>query len=421
MYKAVIIADDFTSVTDCGVQFTKHGLVTTAFMNLPDTLPAGEILSIDMDSRPLSPLEAYKKVYRVAEQVKASGCKRIYKSIDSTLRGNLGAEINAVMDAMDIPAAIVAPAFPLYGRTTIGGIHYLNGMPLAESSLARDPVSPMLKSGLADILREQTSREMGHVPLDKLRAGEEQALSAVRDLLSNGAQLVLFDAGTEADLELVARLAAYLPEALVVGSTGLAQYMAEGWRIARQESAAPLPEQGKPVLFAAATASPVTANQIAQLLKRSGTYGIMFDPWDLVDTQGKNRMEEARAALAQGRDVILYLNCTPESRTASAREVAERGVAEGDFSKMIVSAMAGLTRLLLDTGFLGGLFMTGGDTAKTLCAALGSDGMELLGEIEAGIPYGWLTGPRRILAATKAGAFGTPEALCSAKEIMRNI
>ena len=89
--------------------------------------------------------------------------------------------------------------------------------------------------------------------------------------------------------------------------------------------------------------------------------------------------------------------------------------------ELIAQAMAAMTRELVETGLPGGLLMTGGDTAKAVCTALKSDGMELLGEIEPGIPYGWLTGSRRLLGATKAGAFGTPEALITARNTMRSI
>ena len=419
MYKAVIIADDFSSVTDCGVQFTMRGLSTTAVMNLPDALPTGEVLSVDTDSRPLHAEEAYKRVYQTETAIKASGCKRIYKSVDSTLRGNLGAEIDAVMDAMNIRTALIAPAFPHYGRTIIDGVHYLNGTPLSETSLARDPVSPMLESELDAILRRQTKRNIGHISLAKLRAGGHPLRSSVKELLENGAELVTFDTETEADLQTIANLAFELPEALVAGSTGLAQYMAEGWRIGREENRAPALRQEAPLLFVAASASPVTAEQIERLLKHGGAYSVLLEPWKLVETHGKERIEEAYKALAMGKDVVLHLDSSVTEREHSARIAAEHGIAREEFSRKIVLAMASLAKELLDTGIPGGLFMTGGDTAKTLCTALESNGMELIGEIEPGIPYGWLTGARKLLTATKAGAFGTTDVLDSARKIMR--
>lgn len=46
------------------------------------------------------------------------------KKIDSTLRGNLGAEIKAVDDVFNPDIVIIAPAYPANQRVTIGGYHY---------------------------------------------------------------------------------------------------------------------------------------------------------------------------------------------------------------------------------------------------------------------------------------------------------
>lgn len=421
MYQAIIIADDFSSVTDCGVQFATHGLATLALMGLPERLPEGDVLSVDTDSRPLSPEAAYKKVYRTAAALRGTGCRRIYKSVDSTLRGNLGAEIDAVMDALELPVALIAPAFPHYGRTIVDGVHRLNGRPLAETSLARDPVSPMRESELGKLLRSQTKRTIAHIPLPALRAGQEVLRSAIAQHIDCGTTLLTFDTETERDLRIIAGLAAALPEALIVGSTGLAQYIAEGWKLGSGRVEMQAPRQTAPLLFAAASASPVTAEQIERLLCCENVCPVKMEPWELAKTQGKAHLDAAKQALLAGQDVVLYLDNTPAARERSLQSAAAHGVAAEALPGKIAQAMAAMTRELIDTGLPGGLLMTGGDTAKAVCTALKSDGMELLGEIEPGIPYGWLTGRRRLLGATKAGAFGTPEALITAKNTMRSI
>lgn len=421
MYQAIIIADDFSSVTDCGVQFATHGLATLALMSLPERLPEGDVLSVDTDSRPLSPVTAYKKVYRTAAALRGTGCRRIYKSVDSTLRGNLGAEIDAVMDALELPVALIAPAFPHYGRTIVDGTHYLMGLPLAESSLARDPVSPMRESELGKILRSQSKRTIAHIPLSVLHAGQTALHSVIAQHIEGGATLLTFDTETEQDLQTIADFAFAMPEALIVGSTGLAQYIAEGWKIGSGRAEMQAPRQTAPLLFAAASASPVTAKQIERLICCENVCPVKMEPWELAKTQGKAHLDAARQALLAGWDVVLYLDNTPAARERSRQSAMTHGVLPEALPGMIAQAMAAMTRELVETGLPGGLLMTGGDTAKAVCTALKSDGMELLGELEPGIPYGWLTGSRRLLGATKAGAFGTPEALITARNTMRSI
>lgn len=61
------------------------------------------------------------------------------KKIDSTLRGNIGAEIEALMKACGITGAVVAPAFPQAGRTTVAGECWVNGVRITETEFASDP------------------------------------------------------------------------------------------------------------------------------------------------------------------------------------------------------------------------------------------------------------------------------------------
>jgi uncharacterized protein YgbK (DUF1537 family) len=61
----------------------------------------------------------------------------------------------------------------------------------------------------------------------------------------------------------------------------------------------------------------------------------------------------------------------------------------------------------------GALLLSGGDTALAVCRALGAYRIDLIDEIEPGIPFGRLVGGMRdgCLVATKSGGFGTPDSL----------
>jgi uncharacterized protein YgbK (DUF1537 family) len=68
---------------------------------------------------------------------------------------------------------------------------------------------------------------------------------------------------------------------------------------------------------------------------------------------------------------------------------------------------------------LGGLVMTGGDTARAVCRHLGATGVELISEVEPGVPLGRLVGRTQLLAVTKAGAFGSEQALLRAVDQLK--
>jgi uncharacterized protein YgbK (DUF1537 family) len=86
---------------------------------------------------------------------------------------------------------------------------------------------------------------------------------------------------------------------------------------------------------------------------------------------------------------------------------------------MISAALAEVTERVIESHEIAGLVLTGGDTAKTICARLGGVGIELLEEIEPGIPLGKLVGPVELQVVTKAGGFGTREVLYNALRRLR--
>src|SRR3990172_3397677 len=118
-----IIADDLSSATDCGIQVARAGLrtyVPLGTYRISERAEIVDVLSVDTDSRNLSSSRADEEVHKATLEVAGAGFSQVYKSMDSTLRGNVGVEIDAVLDASSFDCAIVAPASPLYGRKTLG-------------------------------------------------------------------------------------------------------------------------------------------------------------------------------------------------------------------------------------------------------------------------------------------------------------
>jgi len=65
-----------------------------------------------------------------------------------------------------------------------------------------------------------------------------------------------------------------------------------------------------------------------------------------------------------------------------------------------------------------GIIFTGGDTAVAVCRALGLTGIEVLEEVAPGIPIGEMRTAegKKLWVITKAGAFGSPDALVKASQ-----
>ena len=76
----------------------------------------------------------------------------IYKKTDSVLRGNIGAELSAALQASEAEYLAFVPSYPAMNRITKNGIHYVDEIPLSESIFGRDPFNPVTESDVAKLI-----------------------------------------------------------------------------------------------------------------------------------------------------------------------------------------------------------------------------------------------------------------------------
>ncbi len=127
--RVAVIADDLTGAADAGVQFARAGHATAvAFHGAP--LPALGAVVAETGSRGADAPEAARRVREATARLAAAPL--LLKKIDSTLRGPVAAEVAAALEASGRERAVVAPAFPAAGRTTDGGVQFLDGAPIGD-------------------------------------------------------------------------------------------------------------------------------------------------------------------------------------------------------------------------------------------------------------------------------------------------
>lgn len=401
MPNIALIADDLTGAMDAGLQFGKRGLralVPLGWQALPDA----EVLVVDTDTREATASEAHRRVGLVAG---ALGGRTLFKKVDSTMRGNVGYELRALLEVLSPRAIVVAPAFPGGGRATVDGVLRVDGRPLELTAFARDPRWPMKQSHLPTLLTQQAGREVGLVPLSAVERGP-QALAAALQRCAE--PLIVVDAVSAAHLNVIAAALVALGEGwLPCGSAGLAGAWADALLPGRA-TPWPLPSAGRgPLLVAAGSRNEVTVAQLRRALEERALPCVQLDPahwWD--PAREVARLAEAcLGALGRGEDVLL---------TASfIALVAGRGEAVADLMGRTVATVAAHQRL-------GGLFLTGGDIAVAVCRALGAEALSIQHEVQPGVPGGQLVGGRAdgLPVVTKAGGFGDSRALLDALDYL---
>lgn len=397
--RTLVVADDLTGANDTGSAFARRGRRTVISLAKPDAIegePDADVAVVNTDSRYVDPDTAGR---RVRGAVDAAGAETVYKKIDSTLRGNLVAEIDAAMDVTGADVAIVAPAFPGTGRITVGCHHLVNGVPVAESPAGRDPKGPAT-SHLPTLLAD-SSYPVVHQALDAV-SDHEQLSSTLDDLVDAGDRaLVVCDATTEAHLATVAQATATSSaDAVYVGSAGLAGHVRTG--------------TPNTVLGVAGSVAPETLDQLDALqparVVELGPERAVTDPDAAVD----RALEEIQGCYETGDWAVVTAATEPADVDVARRAGHDKGLDEQATGEQIADTLAAVARAVHREQTLDGLFVTGGEVATTTFDALGAERIQLLGhQVAAGVPLGQIEGGEAdgLVCLTKAGAFGDDTAI----------
>ena len=183
----LLVADDLTGACDAAVHFAIGGIWPAAVLFARGAEVAGaRVLAVSTESRDLPPAEIRRAVADVAAEFPGNAAARVFKKIDSTLRGNTGLEITAALESFDCDAAVVCPAFPRLHRVVESGFLRVTSTP------EFDPID------VAARLRLQSGLACAHTRADGIAAS-----------LSAGTRLVSVDASCDDDLDRIA--AAILP------------------------------------------------------------------------------------------------------------------------------------------------------------------------------------------------------------------
>ena len=399
MAQILIVADDLSGAADCGIACAVQGLDTVVVLDQASV--DAEVLAVDANTRAMAPGGAAAETARLVHQYAREGRQILFKKLDSTLRGHIGVELAAALEAWrsvvnrSSAVVIVAPAFPATGRTTIGGRQWLHGVPL-------EPDVPAMLTGAG----LQTSR----ISLEIVRSGR---LPAFLQTNADASTAFVCDAQTDADLRLIGQAAASLQERAVwAGSAGLAHFLPAALNGPRSPRRASVPRarQG-PVVVVVGSLAPLSRSQAGVLAATNELAVVTLRPQGLLAGPGAQEWSEDQdlvaRALSDGRDLLIVLGA--EERL------------EGDTAPYLCSALA---RLLAPCqAGIGALVLTGGETARAVLTGFGVRFLVPIREVEPGVPLALASteSGEPLAVITKAGAFGDPETLVRCRATLRNL
>lgn len=428
------VADDLTGATTTGVLLARSKARTAVFFNVEAASNAEAVEELDAiiissNSRPLPANEAYDKVKDATIALKNMGVKYYQKRTDTTMRGGIGVEIDAMLDQLSEEAvAVVVPAMPQSRRILVGGYSVIDGVALINTPVAQVVRTPVKENYIPRLLAGQTRRKVGLVTLDKVLAGDEVIKEALAEQRAAGCQVIVADAITLEDVENIAQACIALGWDVVTVDPGpfTAKMAYHRSLIGVEEPNLPpeAEEAGKTVLIAAGSATPVTKKQMEVLCEDSRHVRISVDPLSMIEG-GTTALEEVEKAVHKALEylesgsrprAILFETALHGELLNLSEEDNKRHYAHGMSADRINAGLGMIiSRVLEQTGRdrIAGLYTTGGDTMVNVCRQLGVECIEVLDYVIPQTDIGRLVGSYDGLPVVgKGGLTGNDHTAC---------
>ena len=398
MIQLLILADDLTGALDTGVQLSEAG-VQALVVRHPAALPCRregpEVLVMDTETRHLPPGQAYHRVAQLVRQAVSQGIPHLYKKTDSALRGNIGAELAALLEASGETQLPFLPAFPQMGRITRRGTHFIDGVPVSESVFGADPFEPVRCSNVAQLIGKQTQ-----LPVCSASPGQWGEPSEK--------SILVYDAESVQDLERTAQALAQVGKTrILAGCAGFGRLLPQLLKLSAHRPAPPPPPCGR-LLVVCGSLNPITLEQL-DLAQRAGFARLRLTPEQQIPgfwptPRGKEALEGFRTLFQANPRLILQsgsLDAAPISHGPPGQE------------RLNVSRSLGcVVRELARCPGLDAMLITGGDTLLSCMDALGVRELEPRWELSPGVVLSQVSyGGRLRQLITKSGGFGPPDLL----------
>ncbi|MDP4152735.1 MAG: four-carbon acid sugar kinase family protein [Bacillota bacterium] len=419
MPKCVMIADDLTGANGSGVLIKKLGLDVMTIMDLErinmQNVEPYDAVVYPTDSRAIEPEMAYSRVQNAMKTLSNQNVILYSKRIDSTFRGNIGKEIDAMLDFLGNGyIAVVVPVFPSAGRICCGGYLLVNGMLLQNSDAGRDPKAPVNTSIVENLLKRQTKRKIECISIETVSRGADSVSAAIKEGTKNGTGIFISDAISDDDILAIAQGAINSGIPFITADPGpftasvLKKIVVSSDDIINK------------VMISVGSITNTTRQQIEFLKKSKQVFIATIDVKKLLEgpMQYKEEIDRVYSLLCGNIEKYNYISVmlssiNPEMRVDFSEAASKMNCSPEDVSIYVNEAVANVTiNILKNHSDIKGIYSSGGDITVAICKMLESSGLNLIGEVIPLAAYGKLVGGQLpdISIVTKGGMVGDQSA-----------
>ena len=404
------IADDLTGATDLANNLVRAGMRVVLTVDVPghDEAIDADAVVIALKSRTIPAVEAAKQSLQSCRWLRRQGARQIYFKIcstfDSTLHGNIGPVIEALMDELDCDFSVVVPAFPDNDRTVFKGHLFVGNVLLSDSGMRNHPLTPMTDSSLVRVLQAQCRRPVGLIDYRVVARGADAIRQRIDELVEQGVGIAVVDAISNDDLLRLGPALAGMP--LVTGGSGVAIGLPANFGISPSNAASALPPARGFRAIVSGSCSAATNRQV-RAFAASGGESFRIDA--LAAARCGDVVAEALAWAVprlSEKPVLVYSTADPNEVKSVQAQLGVR-----DAGALLERTTAAIARGLVERG-VRQLVIAGGETAGACVQALDVVQLRIGPQIDPGVPWCYAqpaVAPDGLHLALKSGNFGSDD------------
>lgn len=424
-----IIADDLTGANDTGVQFTKKGYNTkVSIFNkqstiiIPDNL---DVFVVDTETRELKSKIAREKLRNILKKLNINKNDMIYKKVDSTLRGNVGDEIEEIMNILKKDICVFSPSFPSYQRITVGGYLIVDQKHLGVSEYCCYNSTQVENSFIPFLLKTQTNFPVGQIDLKDVIKGQKTILSKINKLYQKGNKIIVIDSISEQHLaDIFSSGLKFDGSVLFSGSAGLANNFPNTYN-KNEDLKINIENSKSPVIVVAGSRNSIMEDQINYLKDRVNFAELKIDLEQIFSNKDgilDNYSTKCIEAVKANRDLVIHTNAIyNEEKLINKKLMLKYKLSFRELEIHIKTFLGELISKILKNNCVRNLFLTGGDIALGVCEELGIYDMDILDELLPGIPLAIANYENyKLNIITKAGGFGKKDTLYNLINKLKN-
>lgn len=422
MLKTLIVADDSTGANASAILLNQLGFQSLSIIDYLD-IPRHETfdcVAVSTDSRATSPENAYSRVETVLKHYKGKNIKVINKRIDSTLRGNLGAELNAIHEYFPNKKIAIIPSFPKSGRICKDGKVYVNGDLLEHTDVAKDPKMPLFSSDAKSLFLKQFKGKIANIYLKDLELPTEDFVEKVKKLYKDH-QAIVFDATENEHILQISRALVLTHEEFITVDPGPFTLYYTKALMERDV------KKGR-YYYLVGSVTDTTFKQLKKAYEQPFFNQIYLDAEKLLnDRTAKNETERVLKEALNSKDEFTIISTTDPNhrKILNLHDLAiERNSDVDAISKIINVRLAELLAEIIEKAKdVKGIFTSGGDVTFSFLSHAGAKGIKLEQEVFPLCVYGKVVEGKYdgLNMITKGGMQGDENAYITIKNFLEGV